>query len=94
MFLDAGGRPGPCWRDFQRQEEAKAAAVPADHCVGPDDYEHIGPVSPNGRKPDPEDLVRSPESEPFGAGPAENRELLAEGKVLQGQLPAGTNQRV
>jgi hypothetical protein len=29
----------------------------------------------------------------FGLGTAENRELLAEGKVLQGQLPTGAKQR-
>jgi hypothetical protein len=29
-------------------------------------------------------IMSALESEPFGPGPAENRELLAEGKVLQG----------
>ena len=30
--------------------------------------------------------------EPFGVGTAENRELLAEGKVLQGEVRAGAHQ--
>jgi hypothetical protein len=67
--------------------------VPADHRVGTDDYEDVGPVCPNGREPGPEDLVGDLEAEPFVSDTAENDELLAEGKDLKGQIPAGANQR-
>jgi len=67
--------------------------MPADHCVGTDDYENVGPLRPNVREPRPEDSVCALELEPFGPGTAENHELLTEGKVLQSQVPAGTNQR-
>ncbi len=45
------------WKHHPRPEapeEAKAAAMPADHCVGTDDYENVGPVCPNAHEPRPE----------------------------------------
>jgi hypothetical protein len=51
------------------------------------------PSMPKRTRARPEDLVCALEPESFGPGPAENRELLAEGKVLQGQLAGGANQR-
>jgi hypothetical protein len=80
------GRRGATWALLARlaaPEEAKAAAMPADHCVGTDDYKDVGPMRPNARKPRPEDPVCALEPEPFGPGTTENHELLAEGKVLQ-----------
>src|SRR5438477_3191086 len=94
--MDVLGCRGATWALLARlptPEEAKAVTVPADHCVGTDDYEHVGPVCPNGREPGPEDPVCALEPEPFGSATAENRELLAESKVLPGQLYAGANQR-
>jgi hypothetical protein len=71
----------------------EATAMPADHGVGTDDYEHVGPACPNARETRPEDSVCALELEPFGPGTAENHKLLAEGKVLQSQCPAGAEKR-
>jgi len=62
--------------------DAKAAVMPADHCIGTDDDENVGPVYPNQRKTRPEDPVSPLELEPFGFGTADHLELLAGGKVL------------
>jgi hypothetical protein len=48
---------------------------------------------PNQRKTRPEDPVSPLELKPFGFGPAEHHELLAEGKVFESQVLAGANQR-
>ena len=66
--------------------------MPTDHRIGADDDENVGPVCPDQRKPRPEDPVCPLEAEPFGPDPSKNHELLAEGKVLQGQVPAGSTQ--
>ncbi len=50
-------------------------------------------MCPNAGEPRPEQSIDVLEPWPYGPGTAENRELLAEGKVLQGQISAGTNQR-
>jgi hypothetical protein len=74
-------------------EEAKATALPADHSVGTDDDEDVGPVCPKARQPRPEDPICDLKPEPFGPCTAEDDELLTEGEVLQSQVLAGANQR-
>ena len=66
--------------------------MPADHCVGTDDYENVSSVRPTPREPRPEDPVCALELEPLGPDTAENHELLAEGKVLHSQVLAGANE--
>jgi hypothetical protein len=47
-------------------------------------------VSPEATKPDPEDSIRSPEAG-MRVGAQGDLELMAEGQVLKGEIPARSN---
>ena len=65
-------------------EHLEALAMPGDHGLGPDDDERAGPVGPEPAESDPEySLARPQPNVPLR--PQVDRELLAQGRILQGQ---------
>jgi hypothetical protein len=46
------GLPG-CRRDFSVQYQAKAPAVPSDHCIGANDVQTMAPTGPPSREQEP-----------------------------------------
>jgi len=65
--------------------------VPANDGRGPHDGERVAPAGPKLCEADPEGAVEGAESPP-GPPPGKDRELLAQGEVLQNEVGAGTEQ--
>jgi hypothetical protein len=69
-------------------EEPEGGAVPANDCLGLDDYEELAPAGPNANEESPDDAVSSPK--PWSRrGPVQDGELLAEREVLEDEGGAG-----
>ena len=68
-------------------EETEAEALPADDGGGPHDGERVAPAGPELREAGPEGAVEGGEPRP-GPPPGEDRELLAQGEVLQNEVGA------
>jgi hypothetical protein len=82
LVRGASGRARP-----PAPEEAETEAVPADDGGGLHDGERVAPAGPELCEPDPECAVEDGKLRP-GPSPAEERELLAQGEVLQNEVGA------
>ena len=67
-------------------------SVPADDRLWPNDHKHSFPVAPSASKESPEGSIEVSQSRPFRGG-VKDRELLAQGQVLEDEPASGAKER-
>ncbi len=70
---------------------SEAALVPADHCLGLNDDQDALPAGPESRESDPEGSINRRDPRPRMAASVD-RELLAQGELDNGLIPAAAEQ--
>ena len=68
--------------------EGEALAVPRDDGVRRDDLNSVSPPTPRAGEEHPDHAVHAAHAQALGCLPAQNRQLMAEGKDLGGQFEA------
>ena len=85
------GTADPFGSGYQPPEQPEALALPADHRIGLDDDEGVGPVVPGVAKEHPEYPIRRSQSG-SGVPLLEDGRLLAQGEVLDHEIQPGPEQ--
>ena len=86
------GRPGPCRRLFQVQNEPEAGPLPPDDGLGLDDGDGLRPAAPQAGEQDPEQAVGGSQAW-TRRGALEDGQLVPQGEVLEHQGALGPEER-